>query len=56
LKINSEERIKTPVTLPPGRFRLFTKPLSTGSKPVKKMIGIVVVAALAAETDGPEDA
>ena len=38
----------TPVTLPPGRLRLATKPAPTGSKPVTKTTGIVVVAALAA--------
>ncbi len=41
-------RTVMPVTLPPGRFRLATNPLATGSKPVKKMIGMDVVAALAA--------
>jgi len=38
----------TPVTLPPGRLRLATKPVLTGSKPVVKTIGIVAVAALTA--------
>ena len=38
----------TPVTLPPGRLRLATRPSLTGSLPVAKTIGIVVVAALAA--------
>ena len=38
----------TPVTLPPGRLRLATRPCLTGSLPVTKTIGIVVVAALAA--------
>jgi hypothetical protein len=42
-----------PVALPPGRFRLATNPFATGSKPVKKMIGIDLVAALAATTEGP---
>jgi len=40
----------TPVTLPPGQFRLATRPDRTGSPPVVKTIGIVAVAALAAET------
>ncbi len=40
-----------PVTLPPGRLRLATRPSWTGSPPVRKTIGIVVVAALAASTD-----
>src|SRR6516164_8084570 len=38
----------TPVTLPPGRLRLSTRPALTGSSPVVKTIGIVDVAALAA--------
>ena len=37
-----------PVTLPPGRLRLATRPASTGSSPMLKTIGMVVVAALAA--------
>src|SRR5262249_36282271 len=41
----------TPVTLPPGRLRLATRPSLTGSPPVVKTIGIVVVAALAAIAD-----
>ena len=47
----SELMAPTPVTLPPGRLRLVTKPSSTGSPPVRNTIGIVVVAALAANTD-----
>src|SRR5262249_20429544 len=42
----------TPVTLPPGRLRLATRPNCTGSKLVVKTTGIVVVAALAASADG----
>src|SRR5215472_17101407 len=38
----------TPVTLPPGRFRLATSPSLTGSVPSVNTIGIVAVAALAA--------
>ena len=38
----------TPVTLPPGRLRLATSPIWTGSLPVSNTIGIVVVAAFAA--------
>src|SRR5262249_49545836 len=38
----------TPVTLLLGRARLVTRPLSTGSKALTKIIGIVDVAALAA--------
>jgi hypothetical protein len=37
---------------PPGRLRLATSPVSTGSPPIVKTIGIVVVAALAASGDG----
>ena len=38
----------TPVTLPPGRLRLATRPSLTGSPPRAKTIGIVAVAAFAA--------
>ena len=38
----------TPVTLPPGRLRLATRPIATGSLPPVKTIGIVAVADLAA--------
>src|SRR5262249_50715281 len=37
-----------PVTLPPGRARLATRPRLTGSSAMPNRIGIVVVAALAA--------
>ena len=37
-----------PVRLPPGRARLATRPSLTGSSPTTKTMGIVVVAALAA--------
>ena len=42
----------TPVTLPPGRFRLATRPSWTGSPPISKTIGMVVVAAFAASAAG----
>ena len=42
----------TPVRLPPGRLRLATRPTWTGSTPVVKTIGIVVVAAFAASAAG----
>ena len=42
-----------PVTLPPGRLRLATRPCLTGSAPLAKTIGIVVVAALAASAAQP---
>src|SRR6516225_2509730 len=38
----------TPGALPPGRLRLATRPIATGSVPIAKTIGMVVVAALAA--------
>src|SRR5215831_7659132 len=42
----------TPVTLPPGRLKLSTKPALTGSPPIPTTIGIVVVAAFAASPEG----
>ena len=42
----------TPVRLPPGRFRLATRPICTGSAIVVKTIGMVVVAAFAAIAEG----
>src|SRR5262252_4783636 len=41
----------TPVTLPPGLLRLFTRPSLTGSPPAVNTIGMVAVAALAASPD-----
>ena len=41
-----------PVRLPPGRFRLATNPTATGSNPIVKTIGIVVVAAFAGSAAG----
>src|SRR5262245_54231427 len=46
--VNSALKKLMPVTFPPGRARLATSPSLTGSAPVRKAIGIVVVAALAA--------
>ena len=43
----------TPVTLPPARFRLTTRPSLTGSPPVWKTIGIFEVAAFAASAECP---
>ena len=37
----------TPVTLPPGRLKLVTRPSLTGSLPVVNTIGIIVVDDLA---------
>src|SRR6516225_12321782 len=45
-------KLVTPVRLPPGRARLATSPIATGSPPTKNTIGIVVVAALAASVAG----
>ena len=42
----------TPVTLPPGRARLVTRPAATGSIPTWKTMGIVAVAAFAASAAG----
>ena len=41
-----------PVAFPPGRLRLATNPILTGSPPVVNTIGIEDVAAFAATTDG----
>jgi hypothetical protein len=38
----------TPVTLPPGRLKLSTRPALTGSPPTPNTIGMVAVAAFAA--------
>ena len=40
-----------PVTLPPGRLRLATRPDSTGSLPLANTIGMLAVAALAASAE-----
>ena len=45
---SSALKLLTPVRLPPGRFRLATRPSLTGSKPTKNTIGMAVVTALAA--------
>ena len=42
----------TPVTLPPGRLRLVTRPARSGSAELRKTIGIVEVAAIAAFAGG----
>ena len=44
--------VVTPVRLPPGRFRLATSPSATGSTAVTKTIGMVLVAAFAANAPG----
>src|SRR5262249_6389808 len=48
----SEVKKLTPVALPPGWFRLTTKPSFTGSEPVVKTIGTVPVAAFATRMAG----
>jgi hypothetical protein len=45
-------KLVTPVRLPPGRFRLGTSPMSAGSVPTWKTIGIFLVAAFAASDSG----
>ena len=45
-------KLVTPVRLPPGRFRLATSPILTGSVAIAKTIGMVTVAALAATAAG----
>ena len=49
---SSTLNVETPVTLPPGRLRLVTSPTATGSAPVVKTIGMLVVAAFAASGEG----
>jgi hypothetical protein len=44
-----------PVALPPGRLRLATNPSSTGSSAIRKKIGMIDVAALAARVAGVLD-
>ena len=46
----AEVRKDVPVTLPPGRARLATSPLPTGSPTLTMTIGIVRVACMAATT------
>ena len=41
----------TPVALPPGRLKLLTRPSWTGSKPLANTMGIVAVAAFAANAE-----
>src|SRR5262249_2138919 len=48
----SKVRVGAPVRLLSGRLRLVTSPRSIGSPAVKKTIGIVLVAAFAARTEG----
>jgi len=50
LGTSSAAMVLKPVTLPPGRARLATRPIATGSPPLKKTIGIVEVWLFAAST------
>jgi hypothetical protein len=50
--VSSSVMLLTPVRLPPGRARLATSPVKTGSSPVRKTIGIVEVALFAARAVG----
>jgi MFS family permease len=50
--VSSEAKKVAPVTLPPGRLRLVTRPATTGSATTAKTIGMVAVAAFAASTAG----
>src|SRR5262245_41230883 len=53
LACSSTTRRLNPVRFPPGRARLPTKPLSAGSSPLVKTIGIVEVAPFAARGARP---
>gem|GEM_PF-2323429 len=54
LPLISGARVDNPVMFPPGRAKLATNPLATGSPSCAKTMEIVVVASLAARvTDGP---
>ena len=48
LVFSSGDKLESPVTLPPGRARLATKPAPTGSAAVVITMGMVVVALFAA--------
>ena len=48
LVFSSVAKLESPVTLPPGRARLATKPAPTGSAAFAITMGMVVVAFLAA--------
>ena len=52
--VNSAMKKLIPVMLPPGRARLATRPSLTGSALTVKTMGIVVVAALAANAEAGE--
>ena len=52
LVFSSGDKLDSPVTLPPGRARLATKPAPTGSPAFVITMGMVVVALLAANAAG----
>ena len=52
LVFSSGDKLESPVTLPPGRARLVTKPAPTGSAGFVITMGMVVVAFFAANADG----
>src|SRR5262249_9105445 len=52
---SEDSRLTKPVMLPPGRGRLATKPLPTGSDTVTNTIGIVLVSCWSAATTGVPD-
>ena len=52
LVFSSTAKLESPVTLPPGRARLATKPAPTGSAPLAITMGIVGVAFFAANAGG----
>src|SRR6516165_9050151 len=57
LASSSEVSPPVPVMFPPGRLRLVTRPLLTGSAAIVKTIGMVLVAAFAASAEtGPPPA
>ena len=56
LVFSSDAKLESPVTLPPGRARLATKPAPTGSPALVITIGMVVVALLAANAAGVPEA
>ena len=52
LVFSSVPKLESPVTLPPGRARLATRPAATGSPALTITIGMVVVARLASNAPG----
>ena len=52
LVFSSGDKLESPVTLPPGRARLATRPAPTGSPAFTITMGMVVVALFAANADG----